>query len=78
MPTISVTQDEYDAIMFYRDETMDKAENATDEQYIADYDRHCKVFDKFREKFHRAKNRENRKKRIKKGLKIVEKMAVKN
>ena len=48
MPTISVTHEEYDAIMFYRDETMDKAENASDEQYLADYDKHCKVFDNFR------------------------------
>ena len=72
MPTISVTQDEYDAIMFYRYETMDKAENATDEQYIADYDRHCEVFDKFREKYHKAKNQEDARKLVKKALKNAE------
>ena len=71
MPTISVTHEEYDAIMFYRDETMDKAENASDEQYLADYDKHCKVFDKFRKKYHNAKNREEGQKLVKKALKIA-------
>lgn len=73
MPTISVTQDEHDAIMFYLYETMDKAENAEDDDYIDDYNRHCDALDKFREKFHRAKNRENTKKRVKNALKIASK-----
>lgn len=71
MPTISVTHEEYEAIIFYRDETMDKAENAEDEKYIADYDRHCKVFNKFRKKYHNAKNRENNQKLVKNALKIA-------
>ncbi len=36
MPTISVNQDEYDAIMFCKGETEDKAENAEDELYLAE------------------------------------------
>ena len=72
MPTISVTNEEYEAFMFYRDETMDKAENAEDEQYIADYDRYCIVFDKFREKYHKAKNQEDARKLVKKALKNAE------
>lgn len=75
MPTISITNEEYEAFMFYRDETMDKAENAEDEQYIADYNRHCIVFDKFREKYHNAKNKVDTQKRVKKGLKIALKIA---
>ena len=72
MPTISVTQEEYEAFMFYRYETMDKAQNAEDEQYIADYDRHCIVFDKFREKYHKAKIQEDARKLVKKALKNAE------
>lgn len=56
--------------MFYREEITDKLESAEDEKYLADHDRHSKAFDKFREKFHRAKNREDSQKLVKKALKI--------
>ena len=72
MTTVNVTQEEYEAMMFYWDETMDKAENAEDEQYIADYDRYCNIFDKFREKYHKAKNQEDARKLVKKALKNAE------
>jgi hypothetical protein len=78
MPTISVTQAEFDAIMFYKEETMDKAENAEDEQYLSDYAKHCEVFSNFRKKYHNAKNRENNQKVVRKLLKNAKKSGIEN
>ncbi|WEV50233.1 hypothetical protein OZX61_12865 (plasmid) [Acinetobacter sp. ESL0695] len=71
MPTISVTQEEYEAIMFYRYETMDKAQSADDEQYISDYNHHCNIFENFIKKYHNAKNQGDARKLVKKALKIA-------
>lgn len=73
MPTISVTQEEYEAIMFYQGETEDKTEGSEDEQYLADHAKHYKALDKFRKKYHNAKNHEDARKLVKNALKIANK-----
>ena len=72
MTTVNVTQEEYEAMMFYRDETMDKAQSTSNEEYLADYDRYSDAFEKFREKYHKAKIQEDARKLVKKALKNAE------
>ncbi|APU48392.1 hypothetical protein [Acinetobacter junii] len=71
MPNISVTQEEYDAFIYFQSETMDKVESTSNEEYIADYVRHSDHLMKFRHKFHKAKNREDSQKLVKKALRIA-------
>lgn len=71
MPTISVTQEEYEAIMFYQGETEDKTESSEDEQYLADHSRHYNSLNNFREKFRKAKSREDAQKIVKNALKMA-------
>ena len=71
MPNISVTQEEYDAFIYFQAETMDKVEGSSNEQYANDYDRHSQHLLKFRKKFHKAKNREEGQKLVKRALKIA-------
>lgn len=58
MPTISVTQEEFDAILFFRDETIDKIETACDQQYIDDYEKHNLLLDNFKQKYYRRLKKE--------------------
>lgn len=78
MPTISVTQDEYDAIMFFKGETEDKAENAEDELYLADCEKHFKAINNFRRKFQNAKTRDDGQKIIKQALNIAKSKEIKS
>lgn len=71
MPTISVTNEEYESFKFFRSEMIGKLDTCEDEQYLAEYEQHSETFEKFREKYHNAKNQEDARKLVKKTLKIA-------
>lgn len=77
MPTISLTEAEYQAIMWFRYETQDKIENAEDEGYIEDYENQSKIFEGFRKKYHNANNTQKARATVKKALALAEKYQLK-
>lgn len=65
MPTISVTEDEYNAFYYFMRETQEKAEGTFDEQYGAEFEKKYASFLKFSDKFKNAQSRDRVQKAVK-------------
>lgn len=67
MPTISITQDEWEAIYAFQQEAADKAENAGDE-YVEWFNQQNAHFSKVKKKFRKAQIKQETKATLKKAF----------
>lgn len=68
MPTVTITQEEWDAIYAFQQETFGNCENANDE-YVEWFNQQNEHFLKLQKKFRKAKIKQETKAIIKKALK---------
>ncbi|WP_336939363.1 hypothetical protein [Acinetobacter modestus] len=68
MPTVSITQEEWDAMSAFQQETFDKCESANDE-YVEWFNQQNEHFLTLQKKFRKAKIKQETKALIKKALK---------